>query len=340
MRSFRHDQHATRRTPHWSQIAAILALVVSLAARPAVAGTASDVLREKLRHAGDVNDFAKILNPADRAALEQSCRSLREKSGAAFVIVIVDSLEGGEINDFTNKLFKQWEVGQKGKDNGLLLLVALRDRKARLEVGYGLEPIIPDALAGRILDEHLFPAFKQQRYADGLKAAVNRAAQLVERGEPAPQDARQQRAPANPFDQQIFFTVFLALFIAIGSFLLGAGIGAKVVPLCAVGLFLGVIPYVMGWALAAPLAPLVHTPLAILLILVGLRARRSHPKWFRNSRGGSSGADYDTWVWPSSGSNSSGSSWSGGGFSGGFGGFDGGSFGGGSSGGGGASGSW
>lgn len=331
-----HDKNTSQ--PRTAAIAG-LALVVSLVAS-AVAATPSDVLRESLQHVGDVNDFAKILNPADRAALEESCRSLREKNGAAFVIVIVDSLEGGEINDFTNKLFKQWGVGQKGKDNGLLLLVALRDRKARLEVGYGLEPIIPDALAGRILDEHLFPAFRQQRYADGLKAAVNRAAQLVERGQPAPPEARQQPVPANPLLQKILFTLFLALFIAIGSFLLGAAIGAKVMPLCVLGVFFGVIPYVMGWALAAPLAPLVHTPLAMILILLGLRAGRSHPKWFQNNRGGTSGTGYDTWVWPSSGSSSSGSFWTGGGFSGGFGGFGGGSFGGGSSGGGGASGSW
>lgn len=318
----------------------ILALVVSLAARPAVAATRSDVLRESLQHTGDVNDFAKILNPADRAALEQSCRSLQQQTGSAFVIVILDSLEGGEINDFTNKLFKQWGVGQKGKDNGILLLVALRDRKARLEVGYGLEPIIPDALAGRILDEQLFPAFKQQRYADGLKAAVGRAAQLVERGEPAPPEARRQRAPPVPLKSQILPIVFFTLFIVIGSFLLGAGIGAKVGPLCLIGLLLGGVPFGMACAMAAPLAPIVHTPLAIIMILLGLRAGRRNPKSFRIGGGSTNRSDVNTWTWPSSGSDSSGSFWSGGGFAGGSGGFGGGSFGGGSSGGGGASGSW
>jgi uncharacterized protein len=84
---------------------------------------------------------------------------LRRKTGAQFAVVTLKSLEGGQIDDFANKLFKKWGVGEKGKNNGIMLLVAMQDRKARIEVGYGLEPILPDALAGRVLDEQLFPAF-------------------------------------------------------------------------------------------------------------------------------------------------------------------------------------
>ena len=76
-----------------------------------------------------------------------------------------------------------------------MLLVAIGDRKARIEVGYGLEPILPDALAGRVLAEQLYPAFKQQRYAQGLTQAVSRIAAIVERGEPAPPEARQGERP-------------------------------------------------------------------------------------------------------------------------------------------------
>ena len=336
-RSFRNGLNAQRRSPRWAVVVALLLLVGGFASRPAPAATPSDALRERLQHNGDINDFAKVLTPADKAALAERCRALREKTGAGFVVVVIDSLEGGQIDEFANKLFKQWGIGQKGKDNGLLLLVSMRDHKARLEVGYGLEPIIPDALAGRILDEQLFPAFKQQRYAEGLKAAVNRAAELVERGEPAPPEARHKGRPPVPVPQQILMTAFLALFVLIGSFLLGAGIGAKAGPLGLFGAFFCGVPFFMGLVAAAPLAPIVHTPLGLLFIWLGLRVGRKHPGSFRGNRtgGGSSASPWSAWDWQSFGNASSGSSWSGGGFS-----SDAGSFGGGCSGGGGASGSW
>ena len=93
--------------------------------------------------------------------------------------------KAGRVDDFTHKLFAKWGVGQKGKNNGLMLLVALPRSQGRDEVGYGLEPILPDTLAGRVLDEQLFPAFKQQRYAQGLTQAVDRIAEIIERGQPA-----------------------------------------------------------------------------------------------------------------------------------------------------------
>lgn len=325
-------------------VVAALTLFAALACTPLKAGVPSDELRKtvtsKKQALVDIYDFAEVLNAADREALAARCKTLRAKTGAGFVVVILKSLEGGEINDFTNKLFKQWGIGQKGKDNGLMLLVSMKEHKARLEVGYGLEPIIPDALAGRILDELLFPSFKQQRYADGLKGAVNRAAELVEKGEPAPPEARRKGGPPLPLIQQVLITLFLSLFVVIGSFLLGAGIGARVGPMCFFGLLFGGIPYGMGYAMAAPLAPIIDTPVAILFIVLGLWSGRKNPGSFRTSgktggSGAGSGPWMSSWDWGSSSGGSSGSSWSGGGFS-----SDSGSFGGGSSGGGGASGSW
>ena len=140
---------------------------------------------------------------------------LQQKTSAQFAVVTLKSLQGGEIDDFTNKLFAQWGVGEKGKNNGLMLLVALEDRKARIEVGYGLEPILPDALAGRVLDENLFPAFREHRYAQGLTQAVARAAEIVERGVPASPADRQKRNQTSPMDR-IAPTLFLSIFVAIG----------------------------------------------------------------------------------------------------------------------------
>src|SRR5207248_7773233 len=138
---------------------------------------------------------------------------------AQLAVVTLKSLQGGQIEDFAVKLFKQWGIGEKDRKNGILLLVAIDDRKARIEVGYGLEPILPDALAGRILNDQLFPAFKQKRYADGLTAAVDRIALIVEKNEPAPANLRRPRGQADPLTT----VSLLSLFVAAGSFILGAG---------------------------------------------------------------------------------------------------------------------
>ncbi len=173
-------RHGTRQV----LVAAVLA-AASVATSAVWAAIPSDKLLQSLQPHGNVNDYAGVLSPAERTSLEDRVFELRRKTGAQFAVVILQSLEGGQIDDFANKLFKKWSVGEKGKDNGILLLVAIEDRKARVEVGYGIEPILPDALAGRVLDEQLFPAFKRQRYAAGLNQAVSRIAEIVARGEPA-----------------------------------------------------------------------------------------------------------------------------------------------------------
>jgi len=295
----------------------------------------ADSLLQSLRPSADVNDHAGILTPEQKEMLEARCKALRQKNGTQFAVVTIKSLEGGQIDDFANKLFVRWGIGEKGKNNGILLIVALQDRKARVEVGYGLEPILPDALAGRVLDEQLFPAFKQQRYFEGLNGAVNRICEIVERGEPATAAAR-RGAGMTGFGEMILLAGFLSLFVAIGAFVVGLGIRTQKVPLILFGGFFGGIPFLMGFMMAAPLAPIVHLPLGIIMTIVGWRAGTNSP----GRRGGwTSGFPSPGWTWFDSSAGSWGSSdWS----SGGGGGFssDWGGFGGGSSGGGGASGGW
>ena len=98
----------------------------------------TDDLLNSLKPSADVNDFAGLLSPAEVQSLETRCRQLRERTGAQLAVVTLKSLDGGQIDDFANKLFKHWGIGQKDKRNGLLLIVAIADRKARIEVGYGL----------------------------------------------------------------------------------------------------------------------------------------------------------------------------------------------------------
>ena len=298
----------------------------------AAAEIPSDKLLKSLRHPGDINDFAGILTPTEKAALVERCRKLRKELRGQVVVVTLKSLAGGQIDDFAVKLFEQWGVGDEEKDNGVLLLVALEDHKARIETGKGVEGILPDALCGRVLDEQLFPAFKQGRYGEGLIAAVNRIAEIIERNEPA---AAHLANPAMPAAQLVMLTLVLSAFVAVGSLGIGTGLGSRVGSMIFFGLLFGGFAFGIGCAKAFPWAPVVHSAVGLVCAWIGWRIGRNSPETFRQS--GHSSND-DAWTWGAlSGGDSSGSGWSGGGFSGGG---DWGGFGGGSSGGGGASGSW
>ena len=101
-------------------------------------------------------------------------------------VVTLESFEPyGSIEQAAVALFEQWGVGKKGKDNGILLLAAMKERKLRIEVGYGLEPIIPDGLAGEIIRISIAPRFKEGRFGDGLYSGAAVVAERVVKGEPA-----------------------------------------------------------------------------------------------------------------------------------------------------------
>ena len=161
------------------------AILTCLGGFTAPAATPSDTLLESLQPQGPVSDFAGLMSPDERVQILDRLKALRRKTGTHVVLVTLQSLEGGQIDDFTVRLFNRWGVGEKGKNNGVMLMVAVQDRKARIEVGFGLESILTDTKSDGVLKEHLFPAFKRQHYADGLRLAVNRIAEIIEGGETA-----------------------------------------------------------------------------------------------------------------------------------------------------------
>jgi len=132
----------------------------------------SDSLLKRLEPRGFVNDYANVISASDEQQLVSMISELRQKTGAEIAVVTIQSLEGGEIDDFTVRLFKKWGIGQKGKDNGLMFLAAMKDRKMRIEVGYGLEGAIPDSKAGRIRREIITPYFKSGNPSRGIVAGV------------------------------------------------------------------------------------------------------------------------------------------------------------------------
>ncbi len=121
---------------------------------------------------GFVNDYAGIVDYNSKQQINYIIYELKRKTSAEIAVVILKSLQGENIEDFTNRLFEKWGVGKKGKDNGIMILVAKEDRLIRIEVGYGLEGIIPDAKAGRIIREVITPSFRQERFGEGILNAV------------------------------------------------------------------------------------------------------------------------------------------------------------------------
>ena len=307
-------------------------LAVVLCGRAALAIPSDDLLNS-LTPTADVNDFAHLLSPAENESLEARCRELRAKTGAQLTVVTLQSLRGGEIEDFANKLFARWKVGQRGKDNGLLLLVAMDERQSRLEVGYGLEPIIPDVLAGRILDHKLRPKFRQQQYAAGLADAIDEISTLVEKGEPADRAAL-DNVSEQTFGELFVRVMFLALFVAVGGFLLGFGFGNKQAGTILLGAMFAGMPMFIALTAAGILSLLIHIPVAITLAILGWnQAKAVNRPGNRTLR--RTVYSPEVWTWGDSSGSSGGWHSGGGGFSQGWGGF-----GGGSSGGGGASSSW
>ena len=127
-----------------------------------------DALLKSLAPRGYVSDFAGVFATNDLVLLNGFLKQLEDQTTAEIAVVTVKTLDGGEISDFANRLFNQWGIGQKKKDNGVLLIAAIDDRKVWIEVGYGLEGAIPDARAGRVLDEQVVPEFREGRHASGL----------------------------------------------------------------------------------------------------------------------------------------------------------------------------
>lgn len=128
---------------------------------------------------GRVVDAAHILQPAEIAALDAKLAGLEAQSQRQMVVATVPSLGGGEIDDYANKLFRAWGIGDKQRNDGLLLLIAPTEHKVRIEVGYGLEGIVTDAVSSLIIRHDLTPRFKAGDYAGGINAAVdNLIAQL------------------------------------------------------------------------------------------------------------------------------------------------------------------
>jgi len=164
---------------------------------------------------GRVNDLAGLLPPDRAAGLEQKLAAFERESSHQLVLLTVPSLDGEPIEDFSMRVSEAWKPGHKGLDNGILVVIAPRDRQARVEVGYGLEGVVPDAVANRVLQQRMFPLFREGRMADGVEAGLD-ALMSAARGEQIPAERRPdepqgRRGERDPFSILLFAVVLGAL---------------------------------------------------------------------------------------------------------------------------------
>ncbi|MDT9600982.1 TPM domain-containing protein [Sphingosinicella rhizophila] len=129
---------------------------------------------------GRVVDNADLLPPADEAALAGKLEALEENSGRQFVVATVPDLQGRTIEDYGYRLGRTWGIGRKGEDDGTILLVAVKERKIRIETGYGIRPVLTDAVSSVIIRNSITPAFKKGDFARGIQAGADQIITMLQ----------------------------------------------------------------------------------------------------------------------------------------------------------------
>ncbi|MES2496710.1 MAG: TPM domain-containing protein [Pseudomonadota bacterium] len=176
---------------------------------------------------GRVVDGANLLAPAQQAALETTLAQLEQTSGRQMVVATVPSLEDHPIEDYGYRLGRAWGLGDKKANDGLLLLVAPNERKVRIEVGYGLEPIVTDALSSVIINRQILPLFKQGDMAGGIIAGANALIPLLQ----LPPDQAEKRAQTivanDKKTQDGGFPIALIFWIVVILFAVGSSVANR-----------------------------------------------------------------------------------------------------------------
>jgi uncharacterized protein len=163
-----------------------------------------------------VTDSANILSTTDEAFLDTKLKNFEQESGAQFIVYTLPSIENESIEDFTIRAVEKWKVGQKKYDNGLVLFVFVKERKVRVEVGYGLEGTITDAVSSRVIREQIAPHFQKNDYNAGLNAAADEIMRRIRTGEKPVEPL--QPTGGQPSGEPGGFDIGTIVFIAIMLF--------------------------------------------------------------------------------------------------------------------------
>jgi len=217
---------------------------------------------------GRVNDHAGMLSEGERERIEGKLAALEVDTGAQVAVLTVESLEGEAIEGYALRVAEAWQLGKRGRDDGVLLLVARQDRELRLEVGYGLEATLPDAVCRRIIDNIIVPRFRQGAFGAGIEEGVDAVA-----GSISGRDVVPAEAPTGNQDLRnapwMFRILFLGIFtVVVGTFSLVALVSSgcfawflyvflipfyATFPPVGLGVPLGFVPLVV-WVIGFPIA--------------------------------------------------------------------------------------
>jgi uncharacterized protein len=289
---------------------------------------------------GRVNDYANILSDSANSMLSRQLKEHEDRTTNQVVILTIQTLDDESIEDFANKVFNDWGLGQKGKDNGILIVVVPDDRSMRIEVGYGLEGTLPDVFASRIINNIMTPAFREGDYDSGITrgagavmaildgAGIDETAGAEQASSSSDSSGLDDIAPNFPITTRILLGAFIfgiiGLFTVLGVITPGAGWF----------LYLFLIPF---WAMFPIMVVGTRGALVLLIaylvIFPAVKLFLKRTSWYKKAAKDMRTKGKATIGGFAFSSGGSGGSWSSGGgssFSGG----------GGSSGGGGASGSW
>ncbi|MBX3329925.1 MAG: TPM domain-containing protein [Nitrospira sp.] len=259
---------------------------------------------------GRIVDLAHVLPSSTVESLTAQLAAHETQSSNQVAVLIVPSLEGESFEEFSHRVATSWKLGQKGTDNGVLLLVAIRERKVRIEVGYGLEGVLTDARSAQIIRNEIVPRFRAGEMAGGVTGGINAIVKTID----GTYQASEKAVPRQESDVigQVVVAVMVGLFVG----LLFMNIHRFIGPLAGAGISTLLAPWLVPALMASGIT-------LLLLLVIGAAGTGGR----RNRYSG-----IDDWMWYSS----RGGGWGGGSFGGG-GGFSGG---GGNFGGGGASGNW
>jgi len=192
------------------------------------------------RPVGAVNDFAGVISQRYTQSMESLAREVLGKTGTSVVVVTMKDIGGDDPGDYANRLYEAWGIGKKGEDKGVLIFLAVKERRIRIETGYGVEGILPDGLVGDILDRYVMPWLRKGDYSKGLSSAVVAVSSVIAKDAGisltgAPQTSR-QAVSAEKKGSSIFSLIMLFIVM---SLLLGTRQGRRMLPFILLMLLMG-----------------------------------------------------------------------------------------------------
>jgi uncharacterized protein len=176
---------------------------------------------------GFINDYANVLSAAEKQELTSISEALKQSTGMELAVAVVKTVAPLDSKTYAVELFEKWKIGRKGKDDGVLVLLAMEERRIEIEVGYGLEGVLTDAVAGRILDAYAVPYFKQGQFGKGLVETARAISRKVG-GVPDEKLVAEEKKGNNQVGDEFLIYVLIAVIILGVIFRRGSGIVAGI----------------------------------------------------------------------------------------------------------------